>query len=234
MAQFDQSHHKQAFEIWYDTRNWSTVAKKIGMDWSTSKRWAAADYNCKDNCPWHNWDMLMQERDRALAARDILLLDGVTDPLEHERVMKDAIAANTTLQVQKATMDIVRSDTERLQLWEYLFSKIYFDATGIPVDWRVFRSLEPGANLEENVKLVEALRRGMHCTSFEQCIRTLKVCQEQIDALRGRTIKQEQKKEEEVEPNSISIDELRRMQHLVDSTPPDKLRGMLTQERDVG
>lgn len=224
--------HQRAFETWYQTRNWSTVAKTLDAVWGTTKRWAEASYPCNWGCPWHDYDKLMADRDRAHEARMELIEKGNYDPVDHEVAMRDAVAKKgegDNYTKNPAPMVIVRSDIERLQHWELLWSKVYFHATGIATSWREFQgveSLPEFERLEMKEKLRKALSGGLSATSLEQCIRMLSTIQDKIDGLQGArrrtaTTTDPGKKE-------LTIQELRALRTTIRNTPPAKLNTMLT------
>lgn len=224
MKTYTAQHHQQAFDIWYRTRNWTEVARELKAEWTTAKRWSAADFDCKWNCPWHNWVALQEERDNAQATRNALLNNGVTDPVVHDMAMRDVLLGKDTdlSPRKKIAQQMIRSDNERISHWEYLWSKVYFDATGIALDWRQARGMDD-RDIEE--KLRETLRVGLHATSLEQCVKMLKIIQEQIDTSKGNMVS--------ITPISsiaatedLSIDELRQLRTQLKKTPPAKLKAL--------
>lgn len=223
--------HQQAFEVWYRTRNWSTVAKELGATWTTTKRWSEADYPCQWGCPWHNYDQLIQERDRAHQARVDLLEKGNVDPVAHDVAIRDAIAKphNPNEVFEAAPLVICRSDLERMGHWEFLWSKVYFHATGIVTNWSEFqgRSVMPEfERLELQEKVRGALGGGLAATSLESAVRMLKMIQDQIDGLQGA---RRRTAGDEAGPakSEMTIQTLRALKKTIKNTPPKKLASML-------
>ncbi len=224
--------HQKAFEIWYKTRNWTSVAQALTANWSTTKRWATHDYPCSWGCPWHNYDELIADRDKALQARKNLIDDGNFDPVSHDLAMRTAISRKTDktqFASNPAPMLIVRNDVERIQHWEYLWSKVYFHATGLVTTWCEFQGFGDMPSFERDElegKLRTTLTGGLVATSLEQCIRMLKVIQDQIDGLQGAnrkaiTSSTPGKKE-------MTIGELRVLRQKIKATPAAKLKTMVT------
>jgi len=228
---YTQADHKTAFESWLAERNYSTASKKVGSNWETVRRWSKPEFACPYACPWHDWVRLADERERAHAVRMKLLNQGNTDPVDHDAAMRNELAKAKTAAiephyVETAAIEIVRSDIERLSHWEYLWSKVYYDATGHTSDWRHFRGLEANgvANIEN--KLREQLRGGLHATSLDHCVRMLATIQEQIDKLQGAARRAPKVAAQDGKP--ASLEELREMRKMIKSTPPTKLATMLT------
>lgn len=223
--------HQKAFEIWYRTRNWTSVAKALDAVWSTTKRWATSDYPCSWGCPWHDYDKLIVDRDKALQARKNLIDEGNFDPVSHDLAMREAISRKTDktqLACNPAPMIIVRNDIERIQHWEYLWSKIYFHATGLVTTWREFQgfgALQEFERLDLENELRQTLTGGLAATSLDQCIRMLKTIQDQIDGLQGAN----RKAITNNEPGrkEMTISELRQLRKKIKATSPSKLKTMV-------
>lgn len=223
MALYTQEHHQVAFDAWYEYRSWTRVAAAIGpkCTYTTPKRWATAEYSCPFNCPWHNWDALVRERDRAMNERVKLLQNGNFDILDHEKAMKTAIAdmRDTGDEIQNADPVLLslRTDMERLSHWEYLYGKVFYDATGIPITY---------GKIVEEVAVIK-YQGGLRSTSLEGAIKMLAVIQDRIDGLKGSS-----KREEEVvekEAKKLSIEDLRKMRSL----PPSKLQEMAALKKNL-
>lgn len=225
--------HQKAFEVWYKTRNWSTVAKTLDANWSTTKRWSEETFPCSWGCSWHGYDQLIADRDKAHQARMELLDQGNYDPVDHELAMRDAIAKKdpqNNVIVSETSMKIVRSDLERLQHWELLWSKVYFHATGVVTTWREyagFDTMPEYERLELKEKVRQALTQGLAATSLEQCIRMLKTIQDQIDGLQGARRRTASTSGDPAK-KEMTIQELRQLRRHLQNTPPSKLATMLT------
>ena len=229
---YTQTDHKRAFEEFVQNRNYSSCAKLIGCNWETVRKWSDPEFNCLFACPWHGWNKLLEERERAHHARMELLNQGNHDPVDHDRAIRGELARTDHERrtgeylTQVAHVEIVRSDIERLQHWEYLWSKVYYDATGMVADWRQFRGINGADQLEIENKLREHLRVGLHATSLEQCVRMLATIQEHIDKLQGAT-----RRSPSVSTSDgkiASLEELREMRKMLRNTPKKKLETVVT------
>lgn len=223
---YTAEHHQQAFELWYEFRNWSHIAKEMGMEWSTAKRWAADDFECKWNCAWHNWPVLADEKDKAQQTRAALLQANVVDPVAHDEAMRGVLVNKVAQPSEVVTF--LRSDAERIAQWEYLWSKVYYTATGIVLDWRQLKSADiRDPKVEEQMRAT--LRTGLSPTSLDQCIKMLKTIQDQIQEIRGDVGSDRSDKEAAAkEIEDVSIDELRKLRQLAKDTPKSKIDTMLT------
>ena len=209
--------HRKAFETWYETRNMAEVASSLGANYLTPRRWRDADFNCSWSCPYHDWDKLMDERDAALHARAQLVNGGNVDPIAHEKAMREAIN-NPDAPRSVVVNNCVRSDLERLAHWEYLYSKVYFDMTGIALDYGSIKEEEARAQY----------RAGLHVTNAESGVRMMKVIQQQIDGLQGAERVRPEISAKQEKAEQLTLQQLRQMRHLAQSTPPEKLKTMLT------
>ncbi len=225
--------HQKAFEIWYESRNWTAAARVLKCNWETIKRWSDLSFKCSFSCPWHGYDDLMEQRDRAHQARIKLIEQGNYDPVAHDTAIRDAVAGPTQggeLQVTdksvSAALDFVRTDIERIQHWELLWSKVFFDATGQVTSWREFKAGRE-ADLEMKERLRGALRTGLHATSLEQAVKMLKIIQDQIDKLQGASHREHTTRSDS-DGKQMTLDEMRKMRRLVKNTPPMKLHTMMS------
>lgn len=201
--------HQQAFELYRRTRNRMLISKELGICYATVYSWMRAEYRCQFACPWHGWDKLIVDSEKANAASYRLLEEGNMNPLDHQEAMKLAMTttSNTRLNlVQKFT----RTDKERLGHFEYLYSKVYFHLTGIPI---AFDDLvEAGVEDPEvlKIKLKEALGKGLAVTNFESGLRCLSQLMEHIKALQDKLgINKPEQSDQTVK--KLSIHELRQL-----------------------
>lgn len=215
---YTAEHHRTAFETWYETRNYSTAAKSVDANYLTPRRWAEDDFDCPHNCPYHNWARLMEERDAALQVRHNLIERGNLDPVQHDLAMRQAISEPGPKGQNPPVMQIIRSDMERLQHWELLYSKVYFDLTGVALDY--------GSIKEDDVR--EQYRMGLHVTNAEAGIRMLKTIQEQIDTLQGADRRSQRVNSSTPAREQLTLQQLRKMRELAQNTPPQKLQTMMT------
>ncbi len=225
---YTQEHHRQAYEIWRESRTYTRVAEILEIGHDTARDWAKADFNCRYGCQWHNWEALAAAEAEAVQRRMQLYEEGNVDPIAHGVATKDVMRADErNPSLQKARRDVmdklVRSDLERAAQWELLWGKVYYQVTGICLDHRTV--IADGSN----VTTEELYRQGLKVTNMEGGIRALFSVQSQIDKLKERmgVYKSDVKKDEEKEPDlnieTLSIEDARKFQALVENTPPEQL-----------
>jgi len=213
---YTEEHHRTAFETWYETRNYSAAAKAVDANYLTPRRWSEKDFDCPHNCPYHNWGLLMEERDSALQVRHDLIADGNLDPVQHDIAMREAVSSPGPRGKNPPVMQVIRSDLERLQHWELLYSKVYFDLTGLALDY--------GTLKEDDAR--QQYRMGLHVTNAEAGIRMLKTIQDQIDALQGAD-RRNTTSAKRPEREQLTLQQLQKMRQLAKNTPPQKLQTMM-------
>ena len=214
---YTAEHHRLAFETWYDTHNYSAAAKAVNANYLTPRRWSADDFSCDFNCPYHNWQQLMEERDSALQSRNELINAGNLDPVAHDIAMRKAVSEPGPKGKNPLVINLVRSDLERLQHWELLYARVYFDLTGI--------ALTHGQLTEEESR--KTYRMGLSVTNAGEGIRMLKTIQDQIDALQGSDRRSTARTQTPAR-EQLTLQQLRRMKKLAENTPPQKLQTMMT------
>jgi hypothetical protein len=124
----------------------------------------------------------MAEADRAHDARLDVLNKHAGDPVRMDAAIRSSAALIPVEQaIPNPPKMLLRSAAERISHWEYLWSKVFYDATNQTTDWRNFRNLNVNPAVESELR--DALRTGLHCTSLEQCVRTLKMIQDQIEKI---------------------------------------------------
>ena len=230
--QYTAEEHKAAFGIWSETRNLTQAARSVGSDWGTVKRWAQPDFKCSENCPWHGWERLLDERERALAAKLALINKGEYDPVEHDKALREAVANQEAPKVL-AIDTIIRSDLERVSQLELLWSKVFYDITGIVTDWKHFRNGGADGIIEDERlrdSLKGVLRGGLHTTSMKDGVGMLKTLRSEIEAIVGnaRTAANQTPIEEE----QASREELRRLRQMVKTLSPEELKSLTTEDAD--
>lgn len=241
---YGSDHHKQAFEIWREARTFTRVGEIMDIGLDTVRAWSKADFNCLQGCQWHNWEKLVADEALALSRRMQLYEEGNVDPIAHNVATQDVMRSderNPKLQkARREVMDkLVRSDLERAAQWELLWSKVYFQVTGICLDHRTV--IVEG----KDVQTGELYAQGLKVTNMEGGIRALFTVQSQIDKLKERmgVYKSDVKKDEEdksaekdFDVETLSIEEVRKFQQLVENTPPDQLellKRMLRRENEI-
>lgn len=228
--------HQQAFEIWMESRNYARITAEMGLDYSTSVRWQSPDYRCPFNCPWHNWDKLIEEREVSLQARFELYENNILDPIAHDEAVRKSVgkvSGGAMTDDRRAILDqMVRSDFERLAHFEYLWSKCLYHISGQALDMRVLVDLEGNPLPQEQVE--KLLGKGLKFKNLEAGIRSLKTLREMLDDTKERLGLQKPRTPEEVaQPGSVStaqelsIDDLRHFTELLQNTPPEKQKVLM-------
>lgn len=235
MAKYDQEHHKLAFEIYRRTKNMKEVSRTVGCSYLIAHSWKAA-HKCRFGCPYHDWDNLILQEQQTLEARQACIERGEMDPIEHEKAMTDALA-NKSVQTSIAIREMVRSDRERAVQWEYLWGLIYFQATGIPLDFDTLRLKNSGEDASDAMKLAleEMYSKSLKVTSLDGAIRALQTVQAQIDQLNGRdTTESSKAREVEVEEAEkvVGIKELRKLKSLLDTATPEQIQEALREANE--
>jgi len=228
MKTYSPEEHKQAFDVWTTTRNLTEAARVIECDWGTVKRWMQMDYLCAFNCPWHGWIELLYEKENALNTKLYLVNAGIGDPVAHDKAIRDAVLnPDTNAPRVEAVDSIVRSDLERVAHWEFIYSKVMYDMTGLVTDWKHFKGSsaegKTADEIEEEVRNV--LRGGLHCTSMKDGVRMLKTIRSEIEAIVGNAraatgpISQEDER--------TSREDLRKLKRLAETLPAEELRSLM-------
>jgi len=177
--------HQKAFEVWCDTHNMSAVCRDVGISYDTGRRWKEQDFRCLEGCAWHGWDRLEEEKNAAHQAQELLIQQGNFDPVAHDQAIRKVLTGGASgesrAEVVKRT---IRSDLERASHWEFIYAKAFYKATGQVIEWNTFQ----GGGLTDEVrdKMQSVMTVGLSPTSFEQCIKVMRVAEEQIGLIRGR------------------------------------------------
>lgn len=181
-GQYTSEEHKEAFEIYYETRTWAAVCRKLNITVPTVMSWSKKDFQCRFGCPYHGWMELIEERrngiDRTIAASQTLKRD--LTPVEIERIASSDTKTRRTDRKELISR-IVRSDFERITHWEILYSKVLYDLTGLVAD-------VPGIDMAQVLNRMdtrELMRSGLHFTNGDVAVKALAYIQEQIMNLRG-------------------------------------------------
>lgn len=219
MGSYNAKDHRKAFDWWLKTRNLSEVARRVGANWETVKNWSTNDFACQWACPWHDWDTLVAEEDRVHQARLVVLNKHNADPVMMDHSIRAAAAAPTQIVDTDSSYKrpSIRPIAERIAHWEYLWAKAFFDATGQVTDWQTFRNLGGDPDIENQLR--QALRSGLHCTSLEQAVRTLKMIQDQIERCLNFD---ETLLPQEDDHDDVTLDDLREMRAQLRVLPSKK------------
>jgi hypothetical protein len=220
--------HRRAFEAYYRLRNAREVADSLGIPYVTVTRWQGKNVTC--SCPWHNWKDLVAQREVVDAAK--LTLPS-PDPLATDALLRapmgtivgtdaQSVADSRALQSQ-----IVRSDAERLMQLEFLWSKMYYDLTGLVVDHSALVEASAGMS-ETQESQVAAYTRGLRCKTADAALRALLQIADKIEELKAKLGLEGKPKESPAEAAAkkdvqSSLAELRQMRDMLISMPPDKL-----------
>lgn len=227
----NQSHkedkHEAAFKAWFETRTFARVVQTLGVSHSTAKNWASATFQCPHGCPWHDWDRLAIEHEKALAARLAAYEQGDLDPVLHATAVPDAVpydpsAKASTDARRRVVGELVRSDLERAAHWELLYAMAFYQLTGVAL---------PGGKVYRNGREVDAKEvydMGRKIVSFEGGMKAMINAQEQIDNIKERLgiHKQQADARAEAPKNQVdmlTIEDARRMQELLANSSPEHL-----------
>jgi hypothetical protein len=208
--------HKKAFDIYYETRNMKEVERQVGANYNTIHRWRSHDFRCAENCPFHNWDKLIDERDAALQTRASMIEAGNFDVVEHSKAMQDSLTVPAFGEDKPAPLlEYIVTDCEKMAQWVFLRNKVWYDLTGIPIDYGQLKSDEAR----------EQYRCGLHFTNAEKALKALVLIDEQLDILHGVQAPDARDGREHAK-KQLSIEELRKLK-TVASSSPESLRAML-------
>lgn len=211
-ADISEEDHKKAYQVWLRTRNMAEVARACGVTHTTVYEWRSGTFRCQFNCVYHNWDKFEAEKKAAQNARLELLEKGVHDPVEHEIAMRQAITTAKTdgksVYKDGPAMAALRADDERLAQWEFIWAKLFFQATGVPVDPALLH--DP----EQMAKIDEVYGKGLKSKNLDDAIKSLATVQDQIDKLSGAARKRADEAEKTKNPTlplltAAKIEELR-------------------------
>jgi len=243
-SQYTIADHKKAFDLFYELRAYQTVAKEMGIDTHTIRRWSTLEAKC--SCPWHNWDALIEEKQAALNARLNLIEQGEYDPIAHEQALMNVdtrieIPEKRKEQLRSSDKVMVRSELERMTQLEYLWSKLFYEATGIITDHSILVD-SSGDTLSDKLK-EEYFAKGLSARNLEGCVKCLKDIAGQIDDIKKalgihkRTIATETENDpsgngkvqlKSEEQKELTMDELRHLQQVLRNSDPEKMRAMVT------
>lgn len=226
MARYGADDHKKAFEVWLETRNMSAVRRALEVEgkqpaYQTAYSWATPEFMCPDGCPYHNWDKLISDRERAALAQAACIVRGDYSPVSQEMAMVKAVEAGGETSKDRilAVTSLVRSSRERIGMWEYIWAKIAQDLTGFAVDPNLL--LKKDLTNSEEAILSSLLNRGLHCTNMEQAVRTLAIVEDRIkehsEALGLNGAKKDE--DEKKDTSQLTLDEVRRVLALVEKDP---------------
>lgn len=205
--QWGSNDHEKAFLTWCETHNMSEVARQVGCSYDTGRRWQKDTFSCSDGCAWHGWDRLEEEKNAAHQAQAQLVQEGNFDPVAHDQAIRKVLTGGTNTESRASVIKrTVRSDLERASHWEFIYAKAFYKATGQVIEWNTFQ----GGHLSQDVidKMQSVMTVGLSPTSFEQCIKVMKIAEEQINFIRGRPNERIDEKDDE---KPVTAEELRQI-----------------------
>lgn len=219
---YGEEHHKQAFEIYYRTRNHKFIQRDLKIQYLTVFEWKSKEFRCRAGCQWHGWDEIIEEMAKANEARFALVKEGIVDPILHEHAIRNAIAtSNEKPKRLNNILELVRTDEERIQHWEVIYGKAFFTATGIATDYDSARSMSPDS---DSMKMLYS--RGLNSTSLRDAVAIMAEAQAQVEKIKGRfmlvspltvngVVAEPEKK--------LTLEQLRDYKKLAENTDPKEL-----------
>lgn len=213
---YNADDHRRAFEIYVESRSYNVVSTKIGCMLVTATRWSQEDYPCPYGCPFHGWVRLLKERSETIKAQ--------FDPAEVVPLLSPQAMAESVSGALKARFSneeickIVFSNVERLQHWELLYAKVYYDLTGIQLD-------VPNIAISDlRGESRRAFTEGLHITTFAEGVKMLAHIEDKIENLRtSLDIPRHDEAPTKDTPQKLSISELRRLKVNVETAPPEEV-----------
>lgn len=222
------SHHQRAFELFDETRNYKDVQRKLeeeglALNYITILDWARKDFKCSWGCPYHNYAVLLEEKQKALASA--LRNMEKAQPTENHlaEVVSESLdtspLATTAFPIVKG---LIRSDIERIQNLEYLYAKIFFHATGIAIQYDAVK--------KEEDTLKALFRNGLNMKSLESAIGALSNVIKEIETIKEKAglSKPIGAHQSDKPLGEVKLDDLRKMHALIANTPADKVRDLLS------
>jgi hypothetical protein len=231
--------HKKAFQLFCERPSYTYVGKIVKAPYTTVQTWSETIFKCPWNCPWHGWNKLIKSSGSAATRSIEMALLGSDSEEDRQAIIKEevskVISADKYKQrqsVERHLSEVVRSDLERLSHWEYLYGKVWFDLTGIPLDYRHLRRIQDGEPYNAS-EVVELYGKGLRFESAEKAMYALGHIQGQIDKLRERLNPTANKPPEEATPTSVvnveHIQELRLLRETIQNTPSTQVNFILQQ-----
>lgn len=216
--------HRKAFELYRECRNLRHVSESLGINYSTIHRWQSAGFAC--TCPWHNWKVRLEEVDAGENAKLSLNPLQALDPIQVDQAVRGE-------EVSKRESLLTRSDIERLSQLEFLWSKFYYEITGIVLDVSTLIEASDSQTPLTDKMQEGYLRRGLTSKNAESATRTLLAIGKEIEEIKERLGLSSaarsgdvSKEEGNSAPQEMSLEDLRSAKKLLENTPSDKLKAM--------
>lgn len=221
---FTAEDHKKAFDAFYQHGTFSKVIEAVGITHQTAQNWSLATYRCPSGCPWHDWPRLVAERKSMNMARASLLEKGVVDPISHQEAAKNALV-NVPDKRREAAEAFLKSDLEILQHYEFCYNRIFYDLTGIKLDFQLMKDAQG-----EWIPIEKFLVDGLHLETASEAIRLMGMVRDRIDAIKMRMgiskPLEEKKIEGDTTAKAVSLQDLREMKEKLKNTDPEVLKLM--------
>lgn len=224
----DHELHKKAFEVYYQTRNKSQVARECGVTMQAVNNWVEKTYPCRFGCPYHGWEELIAEKERALTAQVKLLETGVHDPVQIENAMKEA-AGNPTFDRMFAVKQIVRSDLSRVADYEYLYAKVFFHITQIAITPDQVEGIVNGDQTAQDY--ADKYSKGLIVTNMRDGMSILNGIVDKIKQLKIDLGGAQDKESDNAE--IVTIEELRTLRKTTKSLSSTQLSSMMNKKFEV-
>ena len=169
---YTDRHHKLAFETWYETGSWTRAQEALGGNpalGTTIRRWAKLDFRCRYGCPYHGWENLKAEKQKAIDTHV-----GPLVAVQNEKANNAIAAVNPPPPPLRAGAvdSIIRSDLERLAHLEILYAKAFYHATGISISCPAL--VDADGNVKSTTDIQDHFTaKGTKPQSFEQSCKTV-------------------------------------------------------------
>lgn len=217
-APHTREQHRLSWESFRATRNYQRASDATGVTRMTILKWAGSQFICGFACPYHDYEKLLEDEVRAMKLRSEMVNQGNYDPVSHEAAMRADMEKDGRLQRKKAViMSLVHSDIERIAHWELIYAKIYFDITGIALDYNNI------VNPEDMPTKEQILKKGLHINSMKEAIASLALVQAQIDTLKHLTSETRPMAQAVLETEKPSREELRKIKAELETSPERRL-----------
>jgi hypothetical protein len=226
-ANYTAEDHRRAYDSYVaSARNMSQTSRVMGIAYETVLRWRESNYACAYGCKFHGWDSLADQNLKVMEARNALTNSGVNDPIVLEGAIRNPEAVLemipapkplTPAEEAKVTRIVIKEE-ERLSHWYHLYAKVYYDLTGVVLDFdTLISTTEPAETVRARREIL--YKNALRCTNAENAIKTLGYIEDRIRAI--ESAKNADKKEITVLGNTprFTPDQLRQIAALSDAFP---------------
>jgi len=209
---YTPAEHKLAYEIWRHTNNYSQAARQLDTSQAIIKRWSDKKYRCKFNCKWHGWDDLKRAE---LLRVDRLATDDTQ--LEEGQFWDEG---NTSINLS----GLLRSDEERLNHLELLYTKAYFLATHMLPDSGLIGNERGQVSRQE---LIEVFSSGAQTKSFDVALKAVLQLTDKINEYKERLgVRRKSGQKPVVDENlsELTIEDLNKLRNIWEGMDEEKRR----------